>query len=322
MLAHTLQRRSVLMLGYPYFASYVAALVRSQGWSAAYIDCTSSPNRWKRRAATAAAAAKALMSDIVYQIGGPLVPPQVVRTCRLRGVPIVLHWVGSDVTDLRLGDMAREQIAKANLVHWTDAPWLADELTASNVRAAVFAFCVAPQLVAPPMPSNTFTVLAYLPDEKFEFYGGPMVLWLAERMPEVRFLVVAGIGPSKRTAPANVHFQGWQSNMDAIYAQTHALLRITEHDGLPFMVIEALNRGRYVLFNHDVPGATLVHTKEAMLQQLSDLRRRHAEGTLRLNEAGMAYVRTNFAREAVSQRIVAALESEIERKSGKGPREA
>ena len=101
----------------------------------------------------------------------------------------------------------------------------------------------------PPRPA----VLAYWSPARRGFYGGPIVDELAEGFPEVRFLVVGSAGRGEPQHP-NMDYLGRLPNLEGIYGQVTALVRIPEHDSLSVMVLEALARGRWAIYNSRVGG--------------------------------------------------------------------
>jgi hypothetical protein len=114
------------------------------------------------------------------------------------------------------------------------------------------------------------TGLVYLTETRFEFYGGPIVLSLARRFPEVRWLVVGHDG-SDVASPPNVSWLGWVANMDEVYSDSSFLVRLPKHDGSPNMIREALARGRRVIWNHELPHCMLARNEEEAAQALSRL---------------------------------------------------
>jgi hypothetical protein len=84
--------------------------------------------------------------------------------------------------------------------------------------------------------------------------------------------------------------------MDALYRQTSVVVRLTSHDGTSFMVLEALSRGRHVIWTYPVPGVIHASGFAAVSAALRDLLARHAAGTLGLNEEGRRYALEHYDR--------------------------
>jgi O-antigen/teichoic acid export membrane protein len=307
------KKPAALVCGIPLFASRAAALLRSAGWNAFLSSDQSGYSRWLTRLRFARTLLSTPFVGVVYQLGGPTVSSRLLGACRLFKRPIVLHWLGSDV--LQMADPSvRAQVARQHdsglITDWTCAPWLVDELAPIGVRAQF----VAPNFVrngtSQPLPSAPLTVLVYLPDERFDFYGGQMVLALADRFRGMRFIVVGGKGKGV-SYPENMTFLGWQLDMNRVYDNCHVLLRMAQHDGLSFMVVEALNHGRHVIWNYKYPGAVFASTKEDVVREFLSLQERLRTGSLSLNWEGRVQVQDEFNEAAVRARVGSALRSII-----------
>ena len=103
------------------------------------------------------------------------------------------YWLGTDVLDTlreaRAGTLGWSRLSGSrDDLHLAAAPWLVDELAEVGLRATTAG--IHPVTPAPgeppPMPSE-FGVLSYVPGARFEFYGGPLIMDAARRLPDVRF---------------------------------------------------------------------------------------------------------------------------------------
>jgi hypothetical protein len=145
-------------------------------------------------------------------------------------------------------------------------------------------------------------VLWFLPEDRFEFYGGQMALGLARTMPDVRFVFV-GCDRRGRPAPPNVEYVGFLDDIDQAYARTHVLVRMADHDGLSQMVLEALNHGRYVVWNYPFEGTLQASNEAAVSSHLRALALRLEAGTLGFNDAGRSFVRTEYLGDVIADKI-------------------
>jgi hypothetical protein len=305
--------RSVVVGGLPYFGRRLAALLDGDGWRVRYLET----RRWQARAALAALVAAA-RADLIYLVGGQVERfsrPHLLRLALAK--PTVMHWAGSDVLHARAvverGRATRTLLR--GVTHWAGAPWLADELRPLGVRARWLPHSWVEPAVPPPLPPGPLTVIAYLPDGRFDFYGGDAVLTVARALPDVRVLVAGATAlPSPR--PPNVTPLGWVDDMAALYARSHALLRLPAHDGLSFMVQEALALGRYALWNQPPPFAGVEHVAgvEPAVAVLRALAARQAAGALAPNADGMAAVRTRFSARAIRAGLLARFTTVLERR--------
>lgn len=284
----------VAILGLPYFGTMLAGLLNSRGWDATFL-----PHPGRRPAGWVRASARVARADLVYLVAtrADRWSPQDIFL-RVTRKPVVVHWVGTDVL------LAREAAQRGQLaasvvrcpLHLCDAPWLADELADLGIRASQMALPV-PGIAGPvPLPA-TFHVLLYLPVDAFdrEVFDMDTLLRLPVALPDVRFTLIPSPpetlpGP----LPPNLRALNWVDDMDALYRDITVLVRLTSHDGMSFMAVEAMSRGRYVLWTHKVPGVRRVEGFDETLAALTHLRDEHAGGRLGLNTEGIAYVRESF----------------------------
>jgi glycosyltransferase involved in cell wall biosynthesis len=176
---------------------------------------------------------------------------------------------------------------------------LAEELSRLGVETEVVPLVSEMIGEVVPLP-KLFTVLAYLPEGRGEFYGAPVVYELAARHPSWRFLIL-GRAPTARglSLPNVTEFDRWL-DMHEVYPEVSALVRPTAHDGLPRMVLEALSWGRYVVFSRPFPHCLLGQTKDEVEAALVELCTRSEP-----NHAGSRHVHENYTHE----RTAAALAS-------------
>lgn len=221
--------------------------------------------------------------------------------CRAMGKRTVNHWVGTDVwlalRDARHQQMAR-QAARFIQQHLTVAPWLADELRAVGIESELSALATLTryeQRSAAGQPG----ALAYLPDDRADFYGAEIVRACARALPDIPFGVVAGTAARQPNLP-NVTYHGWTDDMKPLYARYPILLRVAKHDGLPKMVLEALAYGNQVIFEYEFPGChRATNTDEA----LSDIKSIIAAGCP-VNTAGSEFVCRNYSSEQLTRDLL------------------
>jgi glycosyltransferase involved in cell wall biosynthesis len=294
--------------GLPFFGRRLAGLLGGDGWRATYLETRA----WQPRAALRALRV-ARSADVVYLVGGQigrLSRPHLLRLALRQ--PIAMHWAGSDVLYARRVHAAGRvapSLAR-NVTHWAGAPWLAEELRPLGVDARWLPHSwVDPPATLPPLSSpeeSPLTVLTYLPEQRAAFYGAGTVLRLARALPEVQVLVAGARGLSGEI-PSNLRCLGWVDDMAPLYARSHLLLRLPRHDGLSFMVQEALAFGRFAVWSYPFPGVTQATRPEDAIAAVKDAAERHSRGRLSLNEAGAKHVRERFSRARIRADLRAAL---------------
>jgi hypothetical protein len=202
----------------------------------------------------------------------------------------------------------RQRVAERIVaVHLADSPDLADELRSVGLQATVCRLLPSSiEAEVIPLP-GVFRVLSYWFDDRRSFYGGDTIIELARRMPDVEFLIAGAFGKGA-VAPANVRFLGRVTDMDPIYAQTSVFLRLPKHDSLSVMVLEALARGRYVIYNKNFPHCLRADSLEQVQQALNDVRCRRSS-----NLEGADFVKQSFRLDEQAQvlaRVYAGLRGE------------
>ena len=99
-------------------------------------------------------------------------------------------------------------------------------------------------------------------------------------------------------APKNVCFLGRLPNLADIYPQVSVYLRLVEHDSLSAMVLEALARGRYVIYSKDLPFTETAGSFDEAHEALARLLARK-----RPNEAGAEYVRKHYRLDEQAEKL-------------------
>lgn len=199
-----------------------------------------------------------LWCDTVYIVyGRDFSANEVVRMAVRLKKRIIIHWIGTDVLQATESYISEQKTWNQDFPHLdiACAPHLVEELAQIGIRAEYVPIYPINKKFSPlPMP-RSHAVLAYIPEPRETFYGKEIMLYLAKKHPEVPFYIVANGGIHDPMPLSNVHYLGmlnWEE-LKAVYAKSSILLRCTEHDGLPVMVLEALGLGRYVIFSHSFP---------------------------------------------------------------------
>lgn len=240
-------------------------------------------------------------SRVIHMVGGTG-SLAVLRVARFLGKRIVLHWVGTDVLGLR-GEVSRgnrkrlKTFAALEAAHFADSPEIAAELREVGIEAEVFR--ILPDSLVPrdlPMPPKP-VVLSYWSRDRRAFYGGDIVDALAKEFPEVMFYVVGTLGMGEPQHP-NVKYMGRMDNLEDLYGKVSILIRVPKHDSLSVMVLEALARGRWVIYSKPFPHTELAKTLE---EARAALRKCLAKSGW--NETGQQYVRDHFCPQAEALRI-------------------
>jgi glycosyltransferase involved in cell wall biosynthesis len=251
--------------------------------------------------------------DLWYQIGGYAGRGRIYKLANMLGVPVVLHWVGSDVLAAqRYFDRHPEHLpSEVRLTHWAGAPWLVDELKRIGINAR---FVPLPLKTVgtflsrepPPLPKN-FKITTYLSDQRPTFYGWDHILRLAKDFPDIEIIVIGSTGSFVRHHPPNVRFLGWVSDTFPVFADCTVVVRMTEHDGYGGTVQEALSLGRYAIWTYPFPGASVAEDYSSLCRHVNHLYKLHKKGRLFINEAGRTYMLENMHPKYLAAKIAQGL---------------
>ena len=77
-----------------------------------------------------------------------------------------------------------------------------------------------------------------------------------------------------------------------LYRKISILIRITEHDGLPVMMLEMLGRGRWVIYSNVYP-----HTEYATNLETARLTLQRCLSKTGVNQDGINHIKANFSPE-------------------------
>jgi glycosyltransferase involved in cell wall biosynthesis len=252
----------------------------------------------------------------IYFIGGGMNPRKIETWLHVLFMNTTLHWIGSDVLDLLHTNFKHaaslRALVKAELrrfllkqtFHLAGAPWLVKELRSVDITAKYVPLPVRlPEAKIKPLPKDP-SILVYLPEGKEHFYGWKLIYAVAAVYPQIKWHVIAHSGRGLY-ASENIIFHGWLSRDSVLdlLGQSTALVRLTDHDGLSYSVLEALALGRYVIWTYNFPFCIqcdkTTQALELALNELLEHRYPNLEGSL--------YVREVFDPRRVALQLLRAL---------------
>lgn len=227
--------------------------------------------------------------DLFHLVSPPL--PTLMKLAKHKK-PVIYHWIGTDVyrclNDFYLKKILKKLILNtARIFNLTVNQALQEELQQIGISSEVLPLVKLNFTEdIPPLPEK-FSILTYIPHSRWDFYNGDLVLELAKEFPEINFhLLAAGNIPSK---PENVFTYDFIDDVKQFYANANVLLRITTHDGLSKMVLEALSFGRHVLWSELFPNCYPVHDLRDCKRVINLLKE-----NLTVNEEGKSFVELNY----------------------------
>jgi len=214
--------------------------------------------------------------SIVHYLGG-YHHPLIYLIPKFLGKRVIVHWIGTDalyattnraITPTNLLRRVAHRVVDLHLAVFEP---LANELESLGINAVVVP--LIPNMASSPIemtwPSEN-TILVYLPEGREEFYGGSVVFRLAEELTNLRFLMLSNSGEGMPKLQ-NTEFLGRVDDLATVWKRVKVYLRLTKHDGLAHMVIEALARGKHVVWSYEYPFCHQARTIEQARDALQDI---------------------------------------------------
>jgi hypothetical protein len=245
-----------------------------------------------------------IRSDVWYSIGSPLTDRWVALCARILRKPHVIHWVGSDIEYLKNAPALRRSLRSSSIVHLAEVSWSAEELGRMGLASELAPLPLRHQCGTVPRLPATFTIMLYVPKARPEFYGKREYesLLAALSAEPLRVLVVGG-GEVRAPRTVEVVNFGWRDDLRNVYEQATVLVRLTPHDGLSLMVLEALSFGRYVMWSKPFSHTILVRSWAELIDGLRSLIDRHRRQELQPQYAAAEMVTREYATERAIDRI-------------------
>jgi len=199
-------------------------------------------------------------------------------------------WVGSDLlefaTFVRMRPHCAQCIVKSVDVHVADGRNLVEELDRLGIKATYIPSIPPETWQLTPLPEK-FSVAAYVPGFRADFYNYPLILSAADQMPDVEFHLFGG-GPVKLDVDVfshpNVYYHGWVEGEERRkwWENSSVLLYLPQHSSLGVIAIEFLQMGRWVIYNQEYPHVfQCLHVNEllSVLQNLKNVKEPNVEGS-------------------------------------------
>lgn len=238
---------------------------------------------------------KFLSAKILHWVYAPMKFRRLFVLAKRMKKKVVIHWIGTDLLEVKeyfatcrclpdfFGTLVDEHLAISAKYQ--------QELASLGINAKIIRLISNNMEVdvqpLPPKPA----VLTYWPALRANFYGCDLVMRLVRHFPDISFYVVGSEKPDAENVPANVSFLGEVDDINSIYRRISILIRFTEHDGAqPAMVLEALARGKYVLFRYPFPHTMQITGFDDAVSALQQLRDAKTP-----NMGGATYVHENFS---------------------------
>lgn len=215
------------------------------------------------------------------------------------GKKIVNHWIGTDVSRA-INDFESNLLARItnHIIDIQLSEWLPStkELKKAGIKASFLP--IIPQIDENAPITYKSGVLIYIPEDRVNFHHGHKILELAKAFPNTKFQVVDNKGDGLPALP-NIHYHGWVEDMEKIWSNISILIRFPKHDGLSFMVLEALTHGKWVIWNQSMPYCSYVKKISDISYELKSLLDKKSP-----NLEGRKFVLTKFNTQKVGKKYI------------------
>lgn len=296
----------MLVHGLIYFGQMFAELMNGDGWEFRYYPDAGVHNY-------VAMARELSVCDVAYQIGGRVSMGKFLRAAKTLGKDnVIMHWVGSDTVDQQqeLAQGKAHPWVMQKVRHWAESDWMVREVGVLGLPCELVPL---PSARIPDRPSplpTEFSVLVYVPMvSRGDLYGLDLILRVARWLPHIPFELVGLYEGEIPNPPPNLKIHGRIPDLVEFYRGASVVWRPVRHDGLSFMVMEAMGHGRHVLWSYPFPGCIHVRNVEEARDEIVRLHALHQAQRLKMNCAGVhAIAEGGYLPQHLKQRIHARLE--------------
>jgi hypothetical protein len=185
------------------------------------------------------------------------------------GTKIYIWWIGTDVLNaMTKKDYGLPSMRTIRATHLCVSKDIQRELLGIGVHAELLPLVPDISKYKPwPLPPH-YTVAVYMPSSALEFYGYSKVRTIILNTPDIKYLIYGNKDKSPFSTYPNVSDMGWVTDTSQIMKMSSCLLRLTQHDGFPKSVIEAICTGRYVITNHEFPFVDNISDINAIISKI------------------------------------------------------
>lgn len=221
------------------------------------------------------------------------------------GKKFIIEWIGTDVLDYKHYLIQnKEPYWMSRVRHLCECSWISAELKTLNVKSTVGPYLVFNTLFQNRGEvklmvtyDNKLKVLSYVPALRADFYGFDKIIKIAQLLPDVEFTLLR-IKESDVAihVPENIKLLGDinSDQMNALYEQHDVFLRLTDHDGLSYSVLEAMYRGQYVFFTYNYPNTIHASSIDSIVDEVNKLHDLKKSNQLQKNYKAIQYIQDNF----------------------------
>ncbi|EMH0062110.1 glycosyl hydrolase family 1 [Providencia rettgeri] len=215
---------------------------------------------------------------------------------------ILIFWIGTDVLDAQKPENEKSKnflVNSKKIKNFTECHWLSTELSNIGINSTVGPYITYSSLFEDSFNEKSeyrtfhkkLIILTYARSNREEFYGLNIIKDLAIEHPDIEFRIV-GVDNEDTE---NIKYLGWidKNELKKQYLDAHIFLRIPEHDGLSYSVLEAMYNGLYVIFNYQYPNTFFSErNKDSVSKLIIELKDKIAKEPF--NKSAHLYIEKNY----------------------------
>jgi len=240
-----------------------------------------------------------LKIDVLYNVFSDPYFLNKAKISSLLGKKVITHWIGTDVRVAVEGKTNINGYKKldSNVVCFKA---LQEDLKELGLQANIipitpfnlhFDICDMPQEHA---------CLIYMPTGCENYYGFEEISRVFPQFPNLKFYIVANNDKEKFSAYPNVEVLGRLTlkEMEDIYNKISFIIRIHISDGLSMSVLEAMAKGKKIIWNCEYPFAYPGKTTEEICVGVKDILKTKPEPDVAAHDfIASEYTKENFLRD-------------------------
>lgn len=220
-------------------------------------------------------AATLLQVDVLYDVYVEDSFWKKMKLAHLLRKKVVCHWIGTDVRIAAEGRINLKRFQGMDC-HLSCFEPLQKQLFENGIKSMVVPivpFKMSFEISGMP---RAHRVLIYMPKNKESEYGYKEILPVIKEFKNIQFDIVANDDRSKFVGLENVKLWGWVDleTMEKIYNDISIVLRIHVNDGLSMSVLEAMAKGKKIIWNcdfkHCLPGKNTKEITESLVKLLAE----------------------------------------------------
>lgn len=236
--------------------------------------------------------------DILYFGYGCYRINPYLRIAKLYKKKVMCHWIGTDV--LRAKEVSNLKKVQSYIdYNLACSPIIKEELNQVGIETEEVPIVPAKMSEDYSKLPKEHSAIMYLPNGSEDFYGISYLKYAAKKFENIKFYIVGN--DIDMLNLKNVYFLGKisKSEMDDLYDKTTILIRLPQHDGLSLMLLEALIKGKEVIYCYEYPFTRHVTNNEQLYKEINDIISKKP----RFNEEGHKYVIENYKINTIKQKL-------------------